>query len=143
MWTIAACGLRRWPAVPADRRERSVRCGEDHLEQRVPAIQSDDYDLRYFDCTSQYVRPGQGAAGNRQFEIGHYAGYNLVGRTEVEPLPVDPDFKKTGRFWLFALYPVLAPQRARGTGISATVTPIRNEATTAGTGPPAAAAFAA
>ena len=80
-------------------------------------IQSDDYDLRYFDCQSEYVRPGKEQQIIDNIEVGHYAGYNLVGRTEVEPLPVDPDFKKTGRFWLFALYPVLAPQDARGTGI--------------------------
>ncbi len=80
-------------------------------------IQSDDYDLRYFDCQSQYVRPGKEQQVIDNIEVGHYAGYNLVGRTEVEPLPIDPDFKKTGRFWLFALYPVLAPQSARGTGL--------------------------
>ena len=50
------------------------------------------------------------------FQIGHYAGYDLVGRTEVEPLPTDPDFKTTGRYWLFGLYPILAPQEIRGTG---------------------------
>lgn len=37
-------------------------------------------------------------------QIGHYAGYQLVGRTEVEPLPIDPDCKTSGRYWLFALY---------------------------------------
>ena len=79
-------------------------------------IQSDDYDLRFFDCQSEYIRPGKEQQIIDNIEVGHYAGYNLVGRTEVEPLPVDPDFKKTGRFWLFALYPVLAPQDARGTG---------------------------
>ena len=80
-------------------------------------IQSDDYDLRYFDCQSEYIRPGKEQEIIDNIDVGHYAGYNLVGRTEVEPLPVDPDFKKTGRFWLFALYPVLAPQDARGQGI--------------------------
>jgi hypothetical protein len=80
-------------------------------------ILSDDYDLRFFDCESQYVRPGQDQNIVDDLEIGHYAGYNLVGRTEVEPMPVDPDFKQSGRLWLFALYPVLAPQEARGTGL--------------------------
>jgi hypothetical protein len=50
-------------------------------------------------------------------EIGHYAGYNEVGRTEVEPIPTDPDFKTTGRFYEALLYPVLAPAQGRGTGI--------------------------
>jgi hypothetical protein len=80
-------------------------------------IQSDDYDLRFFDCESQYVRAGQEQRIVDEIEVGHYAGYNLVGRTEVEPMPVDPDFKQSGRLWLFALYPVLAPQEARGTGL--------------------------
>jgi hypothetical protein len=80
-------------------------------------IKSDDYDLRFFDCQSQYVRPGKEQQIIDNTEVGHCAGYNLIGRTEVEPLPLDPDFKKTGRFWLFALYPVLAPQEARGTGL--------------------------
>ena len=80
-------------------------------------ILSDDYDLRFFDCTSQYVRPGEDQRIIDDLEIGHYAGYNLVGRTEVDPLPIDPDFKQSGRMWLFALYPVLAPEEDRGTGL--------------------------
>ena len=79
-------------------------------------IQSDDYDLRYFDCQSEYIRPGKEQQIIDNIDVGHYAGYNLVGRTEVEPLPIDPDFKKTGRFWLFALYPVLAPAGCARTG---------------------------
>ena|SRR5208282_4370185 len=80
-------------------------------------IQSDDYDLRFYDCQSEYVRPGQEQRMIDDIQIGHYAGYNLVGRTEVEPLPVDTDFKQSGRLWLFGLYPVLSPQEARGQGL--------------------------
>ncbi len=80
-------------------------------------ISTDDYDLRFYDCQSEYVRPGQDQKIIDDIEIGHYAGYNLFGRTEVEPMPVDPDFKQSGRLWAFALYPVLAPQEARGTGL--------------------------
>jgi hypothetical protein len=80
-------------------------------------ITSDDYDLRFYDCRSVYVRPGQPERVINNIEVGHYAGYSLIGRTEVEPLPVDPDFRTTGRVWLFGLYPVLAPQSARGTGL--------------------------
>jgi hypothetical protein len=80
-------------------------------------ISTDDYDLRFYDCQSEYVRPGQDQKIIDDIEIGHYAGYNLFGRTEVEPLPVDPDFKQSGRLWVFALYPVLAPEEARGTGL--------------------------
>ncbi len=80
-------------------------------------ITSDDYDLRFYDCQSEYIRPGQDQSIVNDIEIGHYAGYNLFGRTEVEPLPVDPDFKQSGRMWLFALYPLLAPQESRGQGL--------------------------
>jgi hypothetical protein len=80
-------------------------------------ISSDDYDLRFFDCQSEYVRPGQDQNIVNDIEIGHYAGYNLLGRTEVEPMPVDPDFKQSGRMWLFALYPLLAPAESRGQGL--------------------------
>jgi len=80
-------------------------------------ISSDDYDLRFFDCQSQYVRPGKDQNVILELEIGHYAGYNLFGRTEVEPMPVDPDYKASGRMWLFGLYPFLAPEAQRGQGL--------------------------
>ena len=81
-------------------------------------ITSDDYDLRFYDCYSLYQGNGPQDRVTEYFQIGHYSGYQLVGRTEVEPLPVDPDFKKTGRYWIFALYPVLAPASARGVGFN-------------------------
>jgi hypothetical protein len=80
-------------------------------------ITSDDYDLRYFDCVSSYEQRSDRSREIEYFEIGHYEGYNLVGRTEVEPLPFDPDFKITGRYWLFGLYPILSPQEIRGSGL--------------------------
>ena len=80
-------------------------------------ISSDDYDLRFYECQSEYVAPGKTQKVINDIQVGHYAGYDLVGRTEVEPLPIDPDFKKTGRLWLFGLYPLLAPQEARGEGL--------------------------
>jgi hypothetical protein len=80
-------------------------------------ITTDDYDLRYYDCDSSYEKNGPQTTQIEYIQIGHYAGYDLVGRTEVEPLPTDPDFKVTGRYWLFGLYPILAPQDARGTGL--------------------------
>ena len=79
-------------------------------------ITTDDYDLRFYDCNSSYERHGPQANQVEYFQIGHYAGYDLVGRTEVDPLPIDPDFKKTNRVWLFALYPILAPEDIHGTG---------------------------
>ena len=80
-------------------------------------ITSDDYDLRFFDCEEVYPKlAGDHRVINRS-EVGHYAGYNLVGRTEVEPMPVDPDFKISNRLWLFAGYPILAPASDRGRGL--------------------------
>jgi hypothetical protein len=80
-------------------------------------IQSDDYDLRFFDCDSEYETPGKPQTMQISYgQIGHYAGYDLVGRTEVEPMPTDPDFKTSGRLWLFGLFPLLAPAEDRGLG---------------------------
>ncbi|HLX38275.1 MAG TPA: DUF1329 domain-containing protein, partial [Candidatus Binataceae bacterium] len=79
-------------------------------------ITTDDYDLRFYDCNSAYEQHGPQTHQVEYFQIGHYAGYDLVGRTEVDPLPIDPDFKKTNRVWLFGLYPILAPQDIHGTG---------------------------
>ncbi|HYR80404.1 MAG TPA: DUF1329 domain-containing protein, partial [Candidatus Dormibacteraeota bacterium] len=79
-------------------------------------IFTDDYDLRFYDCDTAYEGRHAQRSQIDYFQIGHYAGYSLVGRVEVEPMPVDPDFKKTGRYWLFALYPTLAPQQLRGSG---------------------------
>jgi hypothetical protein len=79
-------------------------------------ITSDDYDLRFYDCDTEYQKKGAQTSQTEYFQIGHYAGYDLVGRTEVEPLPTDLDFKSTGRLWIFGLYPVLAPQELHGIG---------------------------
>ena len=79
-------------------------------------ITTDDYDLRYYDCDSSYEKSGPQTMQIEYFQIGHYAGYDLVGRTEVEPTPIDPDFKSTGRYWVFGLYPLLSPQEIRGSG---------------------------
>jgi hypothetical protein len=79
-------------------------------------ITTDDYDLRYFECEN--LRTGRNHPYNvlDEIDVGHYAGYNEIGRTEVDPMPVDPDYLKTGRYWLFALYPIMAPEGMRGAG---------------------------
>ena len=78
---------------------------------------TDDYDLRFYDCDTAYAGRHAQTSQVDYFQIGHYAGYSLVGRVEVEPMPIDPDFKTSGRYWLFALYPTLAPQQLRGDGL--------------------------
>ena len=75
---------------------------------------SDDLDARFFGCHGRYEEREKGEHEVEYEEIGHYRIYNEAGRTEVEPLPVDPDFKITRRYFLAALYPVLAPQEIRG-----------------------------
>jgi hypothetical protein len=77
---------------------------------------SDDYDLRFYDGDTEYTAKGPQKGQVAYFQIGHYMGYDLVGRTEVEPMPIDPDFKMTNRLWIFGLYPVLAPMEIRGAG---------------------------
>ena len=80
-------------------------------------ISTDDYDLRFFDCDTVYWGRNKSFFEIYDTEIGHYAGYNEVGRTEVEPMPIDPDFTRTNRYYLALLYPVLSPATDRGTGI--------------------------
>jgi hypothetical protein len=79
-------------------------------------ITSDDYDLRFYDCDDVYDGLNKPYNVIDYFQIGHYAGYDEVGRTEVDPIPIDPDFKATGRYWMFALYPILTPENLRGSG---------------------------
>jgi hypothetical protein len=80
-------------------------------------VATDDFDLRYFDCESVYWGKNKPYSVLWYYQVGHYAVYNEVGRTEVEPLPVDPDFLKTNRLSMSALYPQLAPQNGRGGGV--------------------------
>ena len=77
---------------------------------------TDDYDVRDFACVSEYTGLNQLYRPIDYFEIGHLANYNLVGRTEVEPIPVDRDFLNSGRYALTAFYPFLAPEQDRGRG---------------------------
>ncbi len=48
-------------------------------------ITSDDYDLRYYDCDDVYDGLNKPYNVIDYFQIGHYAGYDEVGRTEVDP----------------------------------------------------------
>ncbi|HUY26796.1 MAG TPA: DUF1329 domain-containing protein [Candidatus Binataceae bacterium] len=81
-------------------------------------ITSDGYDLRYYDCNT--VRSGLNNPVRvlDYFHIGHHGGYDEGGRTEVDPIQIDPDYKKTNRYWLFGLYLILAPFDLSGTGLT-------------------------
>jgi hypothetical protein len=76
---------------------------------------TDDYDVRFTSCDVS-----KGGETIESFQFGHYAGYSLVGRTEVQPIPTDPDFKDSQRYWLFGLYPILQPAELRGGSIART-----------------------
>ena len=84
--------------------------------QYFKPIATDDYDLRFFECQVAKQNPGAEQSLMQMTELGHLAGYSDIGRTEVEPLPADPDFKITGIWARAAAYPTLAPAEDRGSG---------------------------
>jgi Protein of unknown function (DUF1329) len=51
------------------------------------------------------------------FTFGNLGMYNSVGRTEVDPLPTDPDVLNTGIQSRSGSYPVLEPSEMRGAGL--------------------------
>jgi hypothetical protein len=79
-------------------------------------IATDDADLRFFECQVTKFNPGGSQQLENLSEIGHLGVYYEIGRTEVEPMPADPDFKKTDIWWRAAGYPVIAPAEGRGSG---------------------------
>jgi Protein of unknown function (DUF1329) len=84
--------------------------------QYFKPIASDDFDLRFFECQVARQNPGAEQSLMELSELGHLAGYSDLGRTEVEPLPTDPDFKITGIWGYSGGYPTLAPAEDRGSG---------------------------
>jgi len=79
-------------------------------------INTDDFDLRFFDCEVEYFNPGGRQRLLYDSELGHFAGYSNIGRTEVEPMPLDPDMRATGIWWRFSAYPVMMPAEVKGSG---------------------------
>ena len=49
-------------------------------------ITTDDYDLRYFSCDNEYEGHNRPLRVIDRIDVGHYAGYNEIGRTEVDPI---------------------------------------------------------
>ncbi|MGA6972177.1 MAG: DUF1329 domain-containing protein [Candidatus Binatus sp.] len=84
--------------------------------QYFKPIASDDFDLRFFECQVAKQNPGADQSLMQLTEIGHLAGYSDIGRTEVEPMPADPDFQTTSIWQRSAAYPTLAPSEDRGSG---------------------------
>ncbi len=77
---------------------------------------TDDFDARYFGCVEVYDGLGNPYKEIDNQLIGHYGAYNSIGRTEVEPLPADPDYKISDIMFRARAYPWLSPQNMRGTG---------------------------
>ena len=105
-------------------------------------IQSDDYDLRYFDCDTVYTGYKKPFFEIAYLQLGHYAGYDLVGRTEVEPLPTDPDFKIPTACGCSCSVPSSRPRTPAAPACCAIATPIPVMATIPGPGRPARGACA-
>jgi hypothetical protein len=51
------------------------------------------------------------------FTFGHFGAYKYIGRTEVAPMPADPDVLKTGIAARAGAFPILEPQEMAGAGI--------------------------
>jgi hypothetical protein len=76
---------------------------------------TDDVDLRFVEVAS--YGPGTGAKEPiAHFQIGHFAFYNNIGRTEVPPIPTDPEGPGVGIRYRFGAYPFLEPSELRGVG---------------------------
>jgi len=143
---IVAPGRVDWPPPFQDATEKysgQVRLGPDHRDligyvagqpfpildpndpdvaakimwnQYFKPISTDDFDLRFFECQVAKQNPGADQSLMQLTELGHLAGYSDIGRTEVEPMPADPDFRTTGIWERTAAYPTLAPAEDRGSG---------------------------
>ena len=62
-------------------------------------------------------RPGSALADPiAHFTIGNVGFYNNTGRTEVNPVPTDPEAARAGIRYRFGAYPFLEPSEMRGFG---------------------------
>ncbi len=77
-------------------------------------LSTDDIDTHNVEAVSHRA----GSANEvEHFTFGHLGAYKYVGRTEVAPLPVDPDILKTGIASRSGAFPILEPQEMAGAGI--------------------------
>ncbi len=77
---------------------------------------TDDADIRDVEVDSN--RPGGTVGGEvEHFEIAHFAFYNNIGRTEVQPVPTDPEGSNGGIRYKFGAFPFLEPSEIRGFGL--------------------------
>ncbi|MGO9450362.1 MAG: DUF1329 domain-containing protein [Candidatus Binataceae bacterium] len=74
---------------------------------------SDDADIRQVEVVSSR------STGSvvEHFTIGHFAFYNSMGRTEVQPIPTDPEATGAGIRYRFGAFPFLEPAELHGFGL--------------------------
>jgi hypothetical protein len=77
---------------------------------------TDDADIRDVEIVSN--GPGATAGGPvAHFTISHFAFYNSMGRTEVQPIPTDAEATGAGIRYRFGAFPFLEPSEMRGSGM--------------------------
>ena len=77
---------------------------------------TDDADIRDVEIASwapKSLPPGP----IEHFTVGHFAFYNSMGRTEVNPIPTDSEAAGAGIRYRFGAFPLLEPQELRGYGL--------------------------
>ena len=77
-------------------------------------LNTDDLDAPGIEAVSH--RPGQ-SEPVEVMSFGHFGFYKSIGRTEVEPTPIDKDIYHNGIAYRFGAFPVLEPAEMRGAGI--------------------------
>jgi hypothetical protein len=77
---------------------------------------TDDVDIRNV-AVESYRASEASATPVERMEIGHFAFYDDNGRTEVPPIPTDPDAIASGLRYRFGAFPFLAPEEVRGFGL--------------------------
>jgi hypothetical protein len=75
---------------------------------------TDDIDIRDVEAVSHKADNSLQA---EHFRIGHFAFYNNIGRTEVQPIPTDPEGKGPGIRYRFGAFPFLEPEDIREFGL--------------------------
>src|SRR6516225_6186609 len=77
-------------------------------------LNTDDLDAPHIEAVSR--GPGQ-SEPVEVMSFGHFGYYKSIGRTEVEPTPIDKDIYQTGLAYRFGAFPVLEPTELHGAGI--------------------------
>src|SRR5215472_4148141 len=77
-------------------------------------LNTDDLDAPGIEAVSH--RPGQ-SEPVEVMSFGHFGFYKSIGRTEVEPTPIDKDIYHNGIAYRFGAFPILEPAEMRGAGI--------------------------